>query len=89
MKLSIDLVTRLMARWSCSTMLFIDADVGAQLAGFDGVEQLVVDGGACLGLRDLENAFTERVKRDFDAFGVELGGGGDRLIDRHTGDETA
>ena len=66
----------------------LDADVGAELAGFDGVEELVVDGGAVLGLGDFEDAFAEGVEGDVDAFGVELDGGGDGLVDGHAGDET-
>ena len=65
----------------------LDADVGAELAGFDGVEELVVDGGAGFGLGDFEDALAEGVEGDVDAFGVELGGGGDGLVDGHAGDE--
>ncbi len=66
----------------------LDADVGAELAGFDGVEELVVDGSAVLCLGDLEDALAEGVEGDVDAFGVELDGGGDGLVDCHASDET-
>src|SRR6202034_3121698 len=67
----------------------LDADVGAKLSGFDGVEKLVVDGGAGFGVGDVEDGFAEGVEGDVDAFGVELGGGSDGLVDGHAGDETA
>ena len=67
----------------------LDADVGAELAGLDGVEELVVDGGAGFGVGDVEDAFAEGVEGDVDAFGVELGGGGDGLVNGHAGDEAA
>ena len=65
----------------------LDADVGAELAGLDGVKEAVVDGGAGFGLGDVEDAFSEGVEGDVDAFGVELDGGRDGLLDGHAGDE--
>ena len=67
----------------------LDGDVGAEAAGLDGVEELVVDGGAGFGVGDVEDGFAEGVEGDVDAFGVELGGGGDGLVDGHAGDEAA
>ncbi len=39
-----------------------DADVGAEVLGLDGVEELVVDGGGLFGLGDLEDGFAEGVE---------------------------
>ena len=65
------------------------ADVGVELAGGDLIEEAVVDGGALLGLGDLEDALTEGVERDGDSFGVEVLGGLDGCFYCHAGDEAA
>ena len=67
----------------------LHADVGAQFAGGDLIQQLVVERGALFGLRDLDDAFAKRIERSFDVFRVELRNDVDGFIDAHAGDETA
>jgi hypothetical protein len=65
----------------------LDADVGVEVVGFDGVEELVVDGGGGAGGGLSGDALAEGVERDGDAFAVELLGGEEGLSDGHAGDE--
>jgi hypothetical protein len=67
----------------------LDADVGVELAGFDCVEKLVIDGGAVLGVGFVEDRLAEGVEGGGDSLSIEGGGGGEGLFDGHAGDETA
>ena len=66
-----------------------DADVGVELAGFDGVEELVVDVGGFLRFGFGGDALAEGVEGGGDAFLVDALADGEDFFDRHAGDETA
>src|SRR6266567_2686919 len=66
-----------------------ETDVRVQLSRGDLIEHLVIQRRALLRLGHIRHVFAEVVDADAHVVGIRGGGGGECIVDRHAGDETA